>query len=253
VVLLRSDCRIDECEEVHSCVASVVGLQSVLQAASADQRCRCSLLSSPMHDLQCICHLLHMRGGCNVSCLLLQLESAVITTRIYSPVSTAAVDVQLRYCNQVSTLPDTTFHCVLALHIPQQDAPLQYAGKCSLCTKHSLASNEGFLSCCQARAYSVEYHSSVHYALVDASKHPYDSRHEVSCCHQSSIVCTHPEAVENGKDAVVCMVCALTALVASDPLRSPALQDSAWINLYVLTNNEKDPRLVHLCCRSKTS
>ena len=41
VVLLRSDCRIDECEEVHSCVASVIGLESFVQAASADQRCSC--------------------------------------------------------------------------------------------------------------------------------------------------------------------------------------------------------------------
>ena len=59
-------------------------------------------------------------------------------------------------------------------------------------------------------------------------------------------MCTHPEAVESGKGAAVCMACALTALVASDPLRSPALQESAWIDLYVLTNNDKDPRLVRL-------
>ena len=91
----------------------------------------------------------------------------------------------------------------------QDDEHLQSAGRWPISTTHPLA-KKGFLSRCQARAYSVEYHSSVRYALVDAAKDPYNHGHQVSSwCDKRSTVCMHPAVVERGQvgvhNVVVCM------------------------------------------------
>ena len=118
---------------------------------------------------------------------MLQLREANVTTRLYSPASTAAVDLQLSYYHRVSMarVYITPFPDMLGDRKSMAGAQAAHSSLCVCVTYASWALTpvpKGFLLPCQTRYSSVDYHTVVRYALVDAATEPYATNRKVSRC-----------------------------------------------------------------------